>query len=101
VEIVAGQGGYQGKADFTSAYTDPHIIIIDGRTKAVEAMLGEPDYLELGLQAALLGLTILLLAGVSYYAKRRRDLAMEAELEGLREPVHDVAGRGESGGEAP
>jgi hypothetical protein len=70
VEIIAGQGGYQGKADFTSAYTDPHIFIIDGRTKAVEAKLGEQDYLELGLQAAALALVIVLLAGTSYYAKR-------------------------------
>ena len=73
VEIIAGQGGYQGKADFTSAYTDPHIIIIDGRTKTIEAVLGGTDYLELALQATALTLAIVLLAGVSYYAKRRRE----------------------------
>lgn len=79
VEIVAGQGGYQGKSDFTSAYTDPHIFIIDGRTKAVEAILGGTDYLELGLQATALTLAIVLLAGVSYYAKRRREAGEEAQ----------------------
>jgi hypothetical protein len=70
VEIIAGQGGYQGKADFTSAYTDPHIYIIDGRTKATEAVLGEQDYLELGLQATALVLFIILLAATSYYTKK-------------------------------
>ena len=70
VEIIAGQGGYQGKADFTSAYTDPHIYIIDGRTKAVEAVLGEQDYLELGLQAAVLALFTVLLAATSHFAKK-------------------------------
>jgi len=70
VEIIAGQGGYQGKADFTSAYTDPHIYIIDGKTKATEAVLGEQDYLELGLQATALGLFIVLLAATSRYTKK-------------------------------
>jgi hypothetical protein len=70
VEMIAGQGGYQGKADFTSAYTDPHIYIIDGKTKAVEAVLGEQDYLELALGAAVLALFIVLLAATSRYAKK-------------------------------
>ena len=70
VEIIGGQGGYQGKADFTSAYTDPHIYIIDGKTKATEAVLGEQDYLELALQATVLGLFIVFLAAVSRYTKK-------------------------------
>jgi hypothetical protein len=70
VEIIAGQGGYQGKADFTSAYTDPHVYIIDGKTKATEAVLGEQDYLELGLQATALVLFIILLAATSHYTKK-------------------------------
>jgi len=70
VEIIAGQGGYQGKADFTSAYTDPHIYIIDGKTKATEAVLGEQDYIELGLQAAALIMFIVLLAATSRYTKK-------------------------------
>ncbi len=43
VEIIAGQGGYVGKGDYTSGYTTPHIYIIDGNTKAMEAVLGEVD----------------------------------------------------------
>ncbi len=43
VEIIAGQGGYVGKGDYTSGYVTPHVYIIDGRTKEVEAVLGEVD----------------------------------------------------------
>jgi hypothetical protein len=97
LEIIAGQGGYQGKADFTSAYTDPHIIIIDGRTRAVEAKLGEQDYLELGFQAAGLSLLITLLAGVSWYARRRREAReREDELVALAasKPAREPSGGG-------
>ncbi|UCE39398.1 MAG: hypothetical protein JSW00_09305 [Thermoplasmata archaeon] len=47
VEIIASQGGYIGKADWTSAYTAPHIYIINGRTHEIETKLGEYDYLEI------------------------------------------------------
>ncbi|MBM4248041.1 MAG: hypothetical protein FJ149_01120 [Euryarchaeota archaeon] len=98
-EIIAGQGGYQGKADFTSAYTDPHILIIDGRTRAVEAVLGEQDYLELGFQAAGLALLITLLAGVSRYARRRKE-AREREEERAASPVKGEAPGAAGGGPA-
>jgi hypothetical protein len=96
LEIIAGQGGYQGKADFTSAYTDPHIIIIDGRTRAVEARLGEQDYLELGFQAAGLSLLITLLAGVSWYARKRKEWREQLEEKGA--PSLTPARKPEAGG---
>ena len=97
VEIIAGQGGYQGKADFTSAYTEPHIFIIDGKTKAIEAKLGEQDYLELAFQAAALALFIMLLAGVSCYAKRRKEAREEA---GELAPPAKAPGAGRGNGGA-
>jgi outer membrane protein assembly factor BamB len=96
LEIIAGQGGYQGKADFTSAYTEPHIIIIDGKTKAVEAKLGEQDYLELGFQAAGLSLLITLLAGVSWYARKRKEA--RERLEELGAPTSSPAKKADAGG---
>jgi len=42
-EIVAAQGGYIGKGDYTSGYTTPHVYILDGRTKRMEAVFGEED----------------------------------------------------------
>jgi hypothetical protein len=96
LEIIAGQGGYQGKADFTSAYTAPHIIIIDGRTRAVEARLGEQDYLELGFQAAGLSLFITLLAAVSWYARKRKEA--RERLEELGAPATTPAAGGANGG---
>jgi len=95
-EIIAGQGGYQGKADFTSAYTDPHIIIIDGRTRAVEAMLGEQDYLELGFQAAGLAMLIMLLSGVSFYARKRKEA--RERLQELGAPATAPAKKPDAGG---
>ena len=44
-EIIAGQGGYIGKGDYTSGYTTPHVYVIDGKTHEVEAVLGEIDEL--------------------------------------------------------
>jgi hypothetical protein len=43
VEIIAGQGGYVGKGDYTSGYSTPHIYIMDGSTKEMEAVLGDID----------------------------------------------------------
>ena len=43
IEIIACQGGYVGKGDYTSGYSTPHIYIIDGKTKRMEAILGEED----------------------------------------------------------
>ena len=72
VEIVAGKGGYQGKADFTSAYTTPHIFVINGKTHEVEAKLGEPDYISWTLQIIIVFLVIFLLVGVNLYFGARR-----------------------------
>jgi hypothetical protein len=94
MEIVAGQGGYQGKADFTSAYTSPHIFIIDGKTKAVEAKLGEEDYLELGLQSATLLVVIILLAEVAFWAKRRREALERAAEKGGAQVARGGDGKG-------
>lgn len=71
VEIIAAQGGYQGKADFTSAYSTPHIFVIDGKTKVIKAKLGEQDYTELGLQVGVLLLVILLLVEVNIWVRKR------------------------------
>jgi hypothetical protein len=97
LEIIAGQGGYQGKADFTSAYTAPHIIIIDGKSRSVVAVLGEQDYVELGFQAAGLTLLITLLAAVSWYARKRKE-ARERLEERLGDRAESSSAKGATGG---
>lgn len=72
VEIIAAQGGYQGKADFTSAYTTPHILIIDGRTRAIEQSLGEPDYLAWVFQIAIICLVVIFLVLLNLYVKKAK-----------------------------
>lgn len=79
IEIVAGQGGYQGKADFTSAYTAPHIFIIDGAKHTIEFALGGRDYTGWALEIVIAFLAILLLVGVNVYIKTRRPKAAAAE----------------------
>jgi len=69
LEIIAAQGGYQGKGDFTSAYTTPHIYVIDGKTHKIEYTLGDKDYLEFTYQVVLLVLVILFLLEVSILTK--------------------------------
>jgi len=64
-EIIVGQGGYVGKGDYTSGYTPPHVYIIDGRTKELEAVLGDQDPLLPYLQIALLGSISVLLVLVA------------------------------------
>ena len=81
VEMIAAQGGYQGKADFTSAYSTPHIYVLDGKTKAVEFKLGEQDYTELGLQVGVLLLVILLLVEVNVWARMRKKKGGEGKGE--------------------
>ena len=66
-EIVASQGGYNGKADFTSGYTTPHIYIIDGDTHEVEAVVGQTDYIKIALQITIVILVILFLVGLRMY----------------------------------
>ena len=69
LEIVAAQGGYRGKGDYTSSYSDPHIYIIDGKTHEIELILGEKDMVRFGLQIALLVLVILFLIEISVLTK--------------------------------
>lgn len=72
VEIIAAQGGYQGKSDFTSAYTTPHIFIIDGKTYAIEERIGEPDYLAWSFQIAIISLVIVLLVLLNIFVKKKK-----------------------------
>lgn len=72
VEIIAAQGGYQGKSDFTSAYTTPHIFVIDGKTYAIEERLGEPDYLAWAFQIVIISLVIFLLVVLNMFVKKKK-----------------------------
>jgi outer membrane protein assembly factor BamB len=74
IEIIASQGGYIGKADWTSAYTTPHIYIINGKTHEIEFKLGEPDYTEIALQAAVVLLIVITLVNLNWAlrAKKRK-----------------------------
>ena len=69
LEIIAAQGGYQGKGDYTSGYTTPHIYVIDGKTHEIEYTLGDKDYVELVLQIILLVVVILFLVQVGVLTK--------------------------------
>jgi len=79
IEIIAAQGGYQGKADFTSAYTTPHIFILDGKTHSIESKLGEPDYIAWIFQILIVFLIILLLIGLNVYFKARKKNSKKTE----------------------
>jgi hypothetical protein len=77
LEIIAAQGGYVGKGDYTSGYTTPHIYVIDGRTKEIEAVLGDVDETKQWLGFAILAgsvLAIIQIAIISriWLRKRRR-----------------------------
>jgi WD40 repeat protein len=69
MEIIAAQGGYDGKGDFTSAYTAPHIFIIDGKTYDIKAVLGEIDYVGVVFQVTIIILIIVLLLTLKKYAE--------------------------------
>jgi hypothetical protein len=79
IEIVAAQGGYQGKGDFTSAYTAPHIYVLDGSTHVVETALGGRDYLGWTLQISVAILIIVLLFSLNAYFgyKRKKEKGEE------------------------
>jgi hypothetical protein len=79
IEIVAGQGGYQGKADFTSAYTAPHIFVIDGAKHTIEYTLGGRDYTGWAFELAIASLVIMLLIGINIYIKVRKPKAAKEE----------------------
>ncbi len=72
IEIIASQGGYIGKADWTSAYTNPHLYIINGKTHEVEFKLGEPDYLEIVLQAAIILLVVITLVHLNLALRSKK-----------------------------
>ncbi|MFQ6106165.1 MAG: FG-GAP-like repeat-containing protein [Thermoplasmata archaeon] len=72
MEIVAAQGGYQGKGDFTSAYTAPHVYILDGSKHTIEIALGGRDYVGWTLEILIAVLIIILLIGLNVYFSQRR-----------------------------
>ncbi len=72
IEIIASQGGYVGKADWTSAYTTPHIYILDGKTRKIEFKIGEPDYVEIALQAAIVILVVITLIHLNRSLKTKK-----------------------------
>lgn len=72
IEIIAAQGGYQGKSDFTSAYTTPHIFIIDGKTHTIEETIGEPDYLAFALQIVTITLVIVFLVLLNLIVRKKK-----------------------------
>ena len=69
LEIIAAQGGYQGKGDFTSGYTQPHIYIIDGKTHRIEKTVGVRDNVRFGLQVGLLAVVVVFLIEVGVLTK--------------------------------
>lgn len=71
-EIIASQGGYVGKSDWTSAYTSPHIYIINGKTHEIEFKLGEPDNIEIFLQAAVVILVVITLLHLNHALRSRK-----------------------------
>jgi len=71
-EVVLAQGGYQGKSDFTSGYTTPHIYVLDGSTHQFEYVLGERNIWGMVLLVALLVLIIVALLEVGLLTKRYR-----------------------------
>jgi WD40 repeat protein len=72
IEIVASQGGYIGKADWTSAYTSPHLFIINGKTRKVEVKLGEPDNLMIVMQAIVIVLIVITLINANLYLRYKK-----------------------------
>ena len=76
-EVVLAQGGYQGKGDFTSGYTTPHIYVMDGATHEFEHVLGERNIWGTALLLVLLLLVIVALIELGLLTKRYR-LSREA-----------------------
>lgn len=69
LEIIAAQGGYQGKGDFTSGYTTPHLYVIDGKTHAIEQTVGEKDYVRMWFQIGLLAVVVVFLIELGVLTK--------------------------------
>ncbi|MCK5560137.1 MAG: VCBS repeat-containing protein, partial [Thermoplasmata archaeon] len=74
IEIIASQGGYIGKGDYTSGYTEPHIYIIDGKTHKIEHIIGETSLLDTFLIIIALILLITFLVGLNFYMRFRKRL---------------------------
>jgi hypothetical protein len=74
IEIIASQGGYTGKGDYTSGYTEPHIYIIDGKTHKIEHTIGETSLMDTVLIIIVLILVITLLIVLNFYARFRKRL---------------------------
>ena len=70
-EIIAGQGGYIGKGDYTSGYVTPHIYVIDGKTHAIEAVLGEIDEVLQWVQVGILVTIVIALVEVGVIVRIR------------------------------
>ena len=97
LEIVASQGGYQGKGDFTSGYSEPHIYVIDGKTREFEHVLGERDVWATVLTGVLLVLLLVALVEVSVLAKDRLARRMAAEEAAKQAKLAGAAGPAEGG----
>jgi len=87
-EIIAAQGGYIGKGDYTSGYTAPHVYVIDGKSKEIEAVLGEVDQVLSWLKAGLLLAAVVMVAQLvvlsRYYVIWRRGVDKEKRRGGVQ-----------------
>jgi hypothetical protein len=72
MEIIASQGGYIGKADWTSAYTTPHIYILNGKTHEIEYKIGEFDNVEILFQAVLIIIVVITLLHLNFALRTKR-----------------------------
>ena len=84
IEIIASQGGYTGKGDYTSGYTEPHIYIINGKTHKIENTIGETSPVETILTILVLVLFITFLIGLNFFARMRKRLK---DLQAETKPV--------------
>jgi hypothetical protein len=93
MEFIAAQGGYIGKADWTSGYSTPHIYVFDGRTRTLIATLGSIDYLETVLQVAAVVLVIITLVNLNWYIKKRKNAKAKAKGDSTGDYVDKVSRR--------
>jgi hypothetical protein len=74
IEIIAAQGGYVGKGDYTSGYSEPHIYVIDGKSHKIENTIGETSWWNFTFFVILIFLVIIFLVLLNYYARSRKQL---------------------------
>jgi hypothetical protein len=79
LEIIAAQGGYVGKGDYTSGYSEPHIFIIDGKTHEIEYTIGDTSWLSYGLPIIILVLVIIFLVCLNFYVRYRKKIKLLKE----------------------